>query len=342
MRTPYVYQYNLTLQREIMHNTTLELSYIGSDSHKLTGLVDANPFILGTKTRLFNAQPGVASNSFSYLDLFANVGSANYNSLAVGVSKRYSDTRFLGNIAYQLSYTYGHSLDNESGFRSRDARVPAYDWNRFRATSDFDLTHYAAISGTWELPFAKAWERGPKMLTRGWTLYPIITFRSGTPLDVFAGLSRSRTAVGPSGVGDPNLVRANLVNQMTFFTPSTYQTLGGRKGNFYFDPSAFERASLNSLQSSAAAATNPAVRTYGNLGRNAFRGPDRTNFDIAVTKNLFVYKESARVEIRADCFNCFNHAEFGNPSTSITSSLFGQISTTADPRIVQLAARFIF
>lgn len=342
LRTPYVYQYNLSVQREILHDTTLEVSYIGSDSHKLTGLVDANPIILGTKTRLFNAQPGVSSSSFSYLDLFGNVGSANYNSMAVGISKRYSDTRFLGNIAYQLSYTYGHSIDNESGFRSRDSRVPAYNWNQFRASSDFDLTHYAAISGTWELPFAKAWEAGPKVLTRGWTLFPIITYRSGQPLDVLAGLSRSRTTVGPSGAGDPNLVRANLISQMTFFNPTTSQSLGGRTGNYFFDPSAFERTSLNTLQSSGAAATNAALRTYGNLGRNAFRGPDRANFDIAVAKNIYVYKESAKVEIRADCFNCFNHTEFNNPNTTITSAVFGQISTTADPRIIQLAARFIF
>ena len=326
-----------------MRDTTLEVSYIGSDSHKLTGLVDANPFILGPKTRLFNAQPGIAStSSFSYLDLFGNVGSANYNSMAVGISKRYSDTRFLGNIAYQLSYTYGHSIDNESGFRSRDARVPAYDWNRFRASSDFDLTHYAAISGTWELPFAKAWEHGPKQITRGWALYPIITYRSGQPLDVYAGLSPSRTAVGPSGVGDSSLVRANLIGNMTFYNPQTQTVAGGRTGNYYFDPSSFERTSLNALQSSGAAATNPAVRTYGTLGRNAFRGPDRANFDIAVTKNIYVYKESARFEIRADCFNCLNHTEWGNPNTSITSGVFGQISTTADPRIIQLAARFIF
>jgi len=342
LRTPYIYQYNLSVQREIMRDTTLEVSYIGSDAHKLTGLVDANPVILGTKTRLFNAQPGVSSSSFSYLDLFANVGSANYNSLTVGIAKRLSETRFLGNIQYQISYTYGHSIDNESGFRSRDARVPAYNWNQFRATSDFDLTHYVAISSAWELPFAKAWNTGPKALTKGWTLYPIITYRSGQPLDVLAGLSRSRTTVGPSGVGDPNLVRANLISQVTFFNPDGQHLLNGRTGNFFFDPSSFERASLNALQASGAAATNPALRTYGTLGRNAFRGPDRANFDLAVSKSIFVYKEAARLEIRAECFNCLNHAEWGNPSTTITSSVFGQISTTADPRIVQLAGRFIF
>lgn len=331
LRTPYIYQYNLSVQREIMHDTTLEVSYIGSSSHKLTGLVDANPFLPGTKTRRFNAQPGGSSSAFSYLDLFANVGSAHYNSMAIGIAKRMSDTRFLGNIQYQISYTYGHSIDNESGFRSRDGRVPAYDRNRFRASSDFDLTHYVAISGAWELPFAKAWTTGPKALTRGWELFPIITYRSGQTLDVFAGLSRSRTSVGPSGVGDPNLVRANLINQVTFFNPQGQQVLKGRTGNFFFDPTAF-----------AAPVTNAAVPTYGTLGRNAFRAPDRANFDIAVSKSVFVYKEAARFEIRADCFNCLNHTEFGAPSTSINSAVFGQISTTAEPRIIQLAGRFIF
>jgi len=49
-----------------------------------------------------------------------------------------------------------------------------------------------------------------------------------------------------------------------------------------------------------------------------------------------------KFEIRGDFFNIFNHAEFNNPSVSITSSLFGQISSTADPRIIQIAARFSF
>src|SRR6185295_4312366 len=70
LRTPYVYQYNLSLQREIFRNTTLDLAYIGSSGHKLTGLVDGNPMVLGTKNRLYNSQAGVSASSFSYLDTF--------------------------------------------------------------------------------------------------------------------------------------------------------------------------------------------------------------------------------------------------------------------------------
>jgi len=104
LRTPYIYQYNLSVQRELMHNLTLEVSYIGSDSHKLTALKDGNPFILGSNTRLFNTQPGTTSSSFSYLEEFNNAVQANYNSMAVGLQKRYSNTP-IGDVQFQFSWT---------------------------------------------------------------------------------------------------------------------------------------------------------------------------------------------------------------------------------------------
>ena len=353
LRTPYIYQYNLDVQREILPNTTLDLAYIGSSSHKLTGLFDSNPFILGTTTRLFNAQPGVPSNAFSYLDTFGNVANAHYNSLAVGLRKRLSDVKYFGSLDYQFSYTYGRSIDNASGFRSRDSRVPTYSWGQFRGVSDFDLTHVVSFAANWELPFAKAWSSGPQRLTRGWSVYPIISYRSGIPLDVLAGLSRTRTKPGPSGAGDPNLVRANLVSPIQFTNIENYTTASnGRSGNFYFDPAAFERASLVSLYNNNAAVTNAALRTYGTLGRNAFRGPDRTDVDLTIGKETAIYKERVRLEIRADFFNLFNHPLFSNPFTTITSGTFGQISSTGvlnsgtsgdqQPRVIQLSARFTF
>ncbi len=114
LRTPYIYQYNLSVQRELARDTTLEVSYVGSNSHKLTGLYDGNPFVLGTTKRLYNTQQGLpATTSFSYLDTFANVGSAHYHGLLVGLTKRYSDVRFFGNLQSQFSYTYGKSIFKE-------------------------------------------------------------------------------------------------------------------------------------------------------------------------------------------------------------------------------------
>jgi hypothetical protein len=337
LRTPYVYQYNMSVQRELWHGTTLEVSYIGSDSHKLTALKDANPFILGTKTRYFNAQPGVPAGSFTYLEEFDNAVQAYYNGLAVGLSKRLGDTK-LGSFQYQLSYTYGHSIDNASGFRSTNGNVPAYQWDRFRADSDFDLRHYIAFSGVWELPFAKMWDSGPKRLTQGWTLYPIVTYRSGAPLSVSAGLANRGSRTGPSGVGDANLTLANQVLPVTYFDAHQTQTInnpnigGPASGNYYFNPAAFS-ADFSNLAAGQ--------YTYGSSGRNEYRGPDRINFNLSLAKTTSL-TERLKLEIRADFFNVLNHTEFQNPSTSIGSNLFGQISSTYDPRIIQLAARFRF
>lgn len=341
LRTPYIYQYNLSVQREIWKDTTLEVAYIGSDSHKLTALQDGNPILLGTRSRLFNVQPaalayaaanGVDRNlDFSYLPEFENAVQANYNSLAVGLHKRYSDTKF-GSFQYQLSWTYGHSIDNASGFRSTNGQVPFYNWNRFRADSDFDLRHYIAFSGSWELPFAKMWDSGPKRLTKGWTLYPIVTYRTGSPMTMFAGLSASTTKPGPSGAGDAYLVLDNQVGAFNTFDAHRNQTLGGNSGNFYFDPAAFS-GDFSYLQ--------PGQYTYGSSGRNGYRGPSLANFNVTLAKTTAI-TERLNLEIRADFFNVLNHTEFQNPSTSIGSQFFGQITDTYDPRIIQLAVRLQF
>jgi outer membrane receptor protein involved in Fe transport len=343
LKTPYIYQYNLSIEREIGRGIMASAAYIGSDSHKLTSLIDFNPMVLGTTTRVLNTQPGVAPGTFTYADYFANVGQAHYNSMALGLTKRTMQTNHLGALTYQVSYTYGRSIDNVSGFRSSSSRVPTYNWGAFEGVSDYNVPHYVSAAAVWELPFYNLWSNGPRQLTRGWRMTPLLTYRSGLPLNVRAGLSRNATKPGPSADGDPNLVQANLISPITYLSPDTYQAAStGRVGNFYFDPSAFERTSLVNLYNNNAAVTNPALRTYGSLGRNAFRGPDLMNVNLSMAKETLLTENRVRMEIRADFFNLFNHAQFLNPSVSMTSSLFGQISTTNAARIIQLAARLSF
>jgi hypothetical protein len=345
LKTPYIYQYNLSVQRELWNDTTLEVSYIGSDSHGLTALKDSNPFPIGGNTRLFDLNPAVMqyqaanniSQAFTFMPEFNNVVQANYNSMAVGLSKRFSDTK-IGNVQFQFSWTYGHSIDNASGFRSTNGQVPAWNADRFRADSDFDLRHYIAFSGTWELPFYKMWSSGPTRLTKGWTLYPIITFRTGSPMTIFSGLGTRSTDPGPSGAGDQGLILANQVNSVTYYNPKQTPTLnnpniqGTATGNFWFNPDAFS-ADFSYLQ--------PGQYTYGSSGRNEYRGPDQFNVNMSIAKTTSL-SERTHLEIRADFFNILNHAEFSNPSTGIGSATFGQISSTAASRVIQLAARFSF
>jgi hypothetical protein len=333
LRTPYIYQYNLSMQRQLGSSMVLEASYVGSSSHKLTGLVDSNPMILGTSRRLFSTQPGASSSNYSFLDTFDNVGRAHYNSLEAGFSKRTTKTRYLGSTQFQLSYTYQHSIDNESGFRETTSRVPYYNQKQFMASSDYDLRHNLVFSGDWTLPFDQMWSSGPRRLTQGWNIFPIVSYRTGYPLNVTAGINRTGARVGPSGAGDPNLVQANLLTaNVPLFDPHNRQTLNGRTGSYYFSPADFGTFSD----------PNANQNTYGTLGRNAFYGPGRINTDVSLVKSTLIYGENTFLEFRADFFNIFNHAEFNNPNVSITSGTFGQVTSTGAGRIIQLALHLTF
>ncbi|MHB8735570.1 MAG: TonB-dependent receptor [Terriglobales bacterium] len=321
LRTPYTLQYNLSLQQQVGRSMTVETSFVGSVSHKLTSLVDSNPFVLGSSpaVRVLNTVPG---GSYSYLDTFKNIGNQAYSSLEASLKKQVSSSAF-GDTYFMLGYTWAHNIDNVSGFRQRNSRIPAYSPNQFRGNSDIDVRHRVTFSGGWDMPFQHLWAGGPKALTKGWSLYPIATYRTGFPLDVTAGLQRTRGNPGPSGAGDSDLVRANLVG-------SSVVTL---------DP----HASPDATYFKASNFNNAVTSGYGTLPRNFFRGPGRANFDLALAKITGLGGDRVTAEFRAEFFNILNVAGFKSPSTNINDPTnFGKISSTYDPRIGQVALRFRF
>jgi hypothetical protein len=334
LRTPYTYQFNFSIERDLTRGLVLETNYVGSATHKQTALVDQNPFILGTDTRLLNTQPGIlsdGSNGFSYLLTFGNLVNSNYNSLEASLTKHLAENRRLGSSYFTLAYTWGKSIDNSSGFRNVNSRVPYYNHELFRAVSDYNIAQRIAFSGGWDLPFDQLWASGPKRLTKGWSLYPILTWRTGFPMDISAQLPTRRTVPGPSGAGDGSLVRANLTtSNVSIFDPHQTKTFNGATGSFWFDPTVFNTN------------YNPAVFTYGTYPRNYLRGPHRGNLDFAVAKKTAIFGERLNAEFRAEFFNIFNHAEFELPTLNIQDPSFGQISSTYDPRIIQLALRLTF
>jgi hypothetical protein len=343
LKTPYVYQYNLSVQHELAKNLTGEVNYVGSSSKDLTGLVDINPFILGTNNRVNNVPALAASASmtsfcdsafgaeaasqcpFPIMDGFYNVGFASFNSLESSLTKHVGENRYIGNTYFTLAYTYGRSIDNSSGFRNNTSTVPAYNYGQFRGPSDFDVTHRVVFSGAWELPFYQLWN---SRLTRGWTFYPIFSYRSGFPLTVGAGLNPNGDSddPGPSGAGDAflsNAVFAPGFSSVAILNPKA-------PGNLWFNPATFSQ-------------NIPASDPYG-LPRGIFRGPGATNLDLAISKHTKIY-ENMDLELRLEAFDALNHAEFSDPNLDIVSSEFGAITSTStiDPsRIVELAARITF
>src|SRR5262249_29800057 len=229
----------------------------------------------------------------------------------------------LGTLYYTLGYTYAHSIDNTSGFRNNNTgQVPFFQPQIYRASSDFDLRNVLTFSGGWDLPF----NRGPQKLVKGWSLYPNLSWRSGFPLSVNAGLNTLNGDPGPSGAGDAGIVNADLVSPIRYLDPHKKQTINGHTGFFFYDPNSF---------------AGPASG-YGTAPRNLLRGPGRTNMDLALTKETPFFSERVKFKFGLDAFNLFNHTEFRALSGNFASSRLGQAISTYDPRILQLSAHVSF
>ena len=165
------------------------------------------------------------------------------------------------------------------------------------------------------------------------------------------GAESSISSPGPSGAGDIQVVRSDLVAPIQYMDPGAYRTInvttngsGEQSGNYWFTPNSFSNAREVALNA-AATTVDPATLlnqfTYGTFGRNALRGPGAFNANLSIAKT-FRLREATELEFRVDAFNVFNNVEFGNPDTNIGDQSFGQISSTADPRIMQVALHLKF
>ena len=347
VKTPYIYQYNLSVQRQLGTGLVGEIGYVGSSSHRLTTTIDQDPIDLKTGVRVLNEQPNLnIPGAWGAAVGTGNGANANYNGLLASLTKRMGDWHSIGQTFFTLSYTWAHELDDSSGQFRNTQQVPAYEHHRFYASGDSDVRNRVVLSGGWELPFAHLFSNAPKELTRGWTLYPIAFVQSGLPMDVTSGLSAFGTT-NPSGAGDANLVKPDWTGGgPQTLDPHQVQTISVLgipamlKGHFIFNP---DNLSVPSCYLSAAIACPPL--TYGDLQRNFFRGPRRVNFDLSLEKRTKLFGERVEMTLRGEFFNILNHTEWANPpggAASVFSPLLGQVTSTFDPRIGQVSLRFAF
>jgi hypothetical protein len=80
---------------------------------------------------------------------------------------------------------------------------------------------------------------------------------------------------------------------------------------------------------------------YGNVGRATMLGPGAFNLDMGLSRQ-FPIREGQNLELRFESFNALNHVNFSNPHTSMSDSNFGKITGAGDPRILQLALKYVF
>ncbi len=304
----YSEMYNLTIQRMLPANISLEVGYVGAQSHKLSYAV--GNYNVGNHL----------SSEIGKVQTLLPVGQSNYSALQAKVDRRYAN-----GWSVLAAYTYAHSLDNGPApfdLTSSSAPQSPFDLDSEYATSTDDLKHNMTVSTQIELPFG----RGKRYLhssgslidalVGGWQLNSIASFHTGTPINI----------VSNAGYADYPGLRPNLV-------PGQDPTLPRQKRTIteWFNTAAFTNTPGQSNS----------TPIPGDAGRNLVRGPGYANFDFSLFKN-FSLPETITLQFRAESFNLLNTPHFGNPDGSRNSGSFGSIASASGPRIMQFAIKLIY
>ncbi len=353
--TPYEQTWTVGLQRELGGGFLIDANYIGKKGSKLYfgGTGDANhlgsEIISYTPAQLTDLATLVPNPFYGYLpagsalntpviskaqlkrpypqySAFSTVplpvASSNFNALQLKVEKRFSH-------GFQMLATYSWSRSMD------DASVGSLGWmagiatslqnpndrSAEHAVSSFDIPQVLGFSYVYELPFGRGkaiggnWHPAVNAVLGGWKTNGIWRFSSGQPLALYF---RGSQALPTYGAQRPNLSADLLRTDSDNFRLQYFANPG--------------------------AATKPAPYTLGNAPRtlSSVRSPGVNSANLSLMKSfdLHLWRESLKVEFRAEAFNAFNHPQFCGPNTAIDSGVFGQVwSTCNDPREVQLGLR---
>ncbi|HEV2616652.1 MAG TPA: carboxypeptidase-like regulatory domain-containing protein [Candidatus Acidoferrales bacterium] len=331
-RSPYSQEYTLGVQTELRNDLVLDVAYVGSMSSRIPLGIGYNQPLIATPQNPVNGLTTTTvanvQSRRTYLGLSSGVAEwkpiqdGNYNSLQVGLTKRFSR-----GLQFQSSYTWSRALDLQS---SQGAGLSALDASnlsgnqlfpdRAYGPADYNRTHRYVLSFVYDSPAFKDANRLLRGTLGGWTMAGILLLQSGSPFSVTD--SRSGTIYGRSGF-------ANCTGLPAETSGSVESRLNG-----FLNPAGF------ALPTPLFNGTD-----FGNCSRNFLNGPAQHNLDFSVAKSFpMPVIEASRLEFRTEFLNLTNTPNFGQPTAQFaTPSTFGVITTTvSNPRIIQFALKYIF
>jgi hypothetical protein len=313
------------VQRELVKNWVLELGYTGSHALRLPVLADYNEALPNLPGQSLGTQARRPNQSFGAITWVNPGGQSVYNAFSARVERRFNSGFYFLN-----SFTWSKALGNSEQALENNVNVQnIYDLKNERGPTSFDVTLLNVTSMVYQLPFGKGrklgsgWNGVLDALAGGWALNTINTANSGLPVNVTYTPASANDATGRlaewRGVA---MQRPNLVGDPT-------PPAGALTTEQYWNKAAF------ALPSASA--------PFGNLGRNALRGPNLWQWDLGVNKSFKIpAREGMALQFRSEFFNLLNHTNFGAPTADITSASFGTIRTTGAPRQIQFALKFMF
>jgi len=322
LKQPYSEQWHATVERDLGHNMTAQLGYVGSAGHNLPFYGDPNTtpseYVNGVKMLVPGAT--IRYPAWGRIRTRTNVAHSTYEGMTAGITKR-----FAHGWQAQGSYTYGNSHDNWSGGQigssdfdnaagsATDWWDPNYEWG----PSNFDIRHTFVGNATYILPFMQNKTGFTAGLLKNWQIGGVVQFSSGLPFTPFENYDQVGDGQADTGLQKPN------VNGPVNYPKTAAQ---------WFDPSAF---------------SVPAAGVFGNTTRNSLRGPGLRVADLSLFKNQPIGRYA--MQFRLEAFNTFNVVNLGLPNFfvfntgGVRNPQAGQITSTATPaRQVQLGVKFIF
>ncbi len=374
LRTPYVLSWNLNVQQALTSTTSLQVGYVGNRGVKLYGVRDINQVNPNSPAEIACGnceQAGRPFNTqFPYLE-FINFLDNGYTSIYHGLQATLTQRAWKG-VNFVIGYTYAHAIDDVSLNRAQqpqDSTRPGLE----RANSDNDVRHRLTLALTYELPS----RAGYGHLLEGWQANSIVTIQGGLPWNLIDGNISGSDISGTGEFAD----RWNITGDPGNFKPSIFGIPFVSQGLFTVDANGHvtggtdapsnrcfavagnqgakdQLANLGCYVEGSSVLTPPAFGTFGNAGRNPFRGPRLDNLDFSIVKNTKL-TERVSFQLRGEFFNVLNHPHFANPNTQgfvdpSDPSTFGFIFATPDvaaanpvigtggPRNIQIGLKFRF
>lgn len=373
-KLPYTVNWSFDIQYQLSNSWLFTVGYVGNHGNHEVLPIPFNQPIIATASNPVNGQTssygvnqsaggdtpiltsefagnapvrvpyiGYDMNSVSY----QTIGISNYNALELQARKRLSF-----GLTFLASYTWSHSLDNQSGeglfVTGNNPAVPQTNY----ASSDFDETHVFLINYSYQLPkFAVS--KGLGYWVNGWMIGGQTVAQSGTPYSVYDYSG----SVGSLYYGTD----IELANPIVPLLPGVTVNQAKLQGTTGINP-ANPVLNANDFSPQFVAPGTYGVPAgdiyesiFGATGRNTFRAPFELDFDATLAKE-FVIAEKYRLRLNFNAFNIFNHPTFDAPNNDVTffpgfspppvfppEGSLGYIQhTLGSPRFLQIAAHFIF
>jgi hypothetical protein len=330
-KTPYAELFGLNIEQSLGNAWQLNVGYVGSVSRHNLVLQDINQNALGgdqnpsTVTVNGNVFP-YQQTTRPYFSQYPNFGIINQLNSAAASSYNALQVTLKSNawhgLTSQFSYAWSHNLDDSSVFNTipQDSANLAGDWGN----AEYDVRNHFSAYVNYAIP---ALAYGPKALTRGWEVNGIFKFQNGEPVNILSGSDNSGTSEGED--------RASITGPAL----NSNRSVEGHSAAQYLNPASFAA---------------PGAGTYGNLARNQVIGPGFGDVDLALLKNIPIYKERVRAQFRVEMFNVFNRVNLAAPVNNFASGSFGESTSTigiqygapgigsGEPYNTQLALKIIF